>query len=63
MITITRTLTGIQLARPGATISVAPHDGAGLARAIQQLASQPAPTPAQLGRRLADARRAKLRGI
>jgi len=60
MIVITATPLGLQLARPGATIRVAPHDRAALAQAIQQLASRPASTPADLGRRLADARRAKL---
>jgi hypothetical protein len=64
MITLTLTSAGMQLARPGATITVAPQDGAGLARAIAQLAHRPTappPAPAQagaaLGQRLAAARR------
>jgi hypothetical protein len=57
MITLKHTPTGsLLLSRPGATIRVAPHDVAALAQAIVQLAHQPAPTPAQLGQRLAKAR-------
>jgi len=56
MITLTLTSAGLTLARRGATLSVAPHNPADLARAIAQLTGWPAPTPAQLGRRLALAR-------
>jgi hypothetical protein len=57
MITLTLENHELTLSRPGATRIVAPRDVAALAQAIVQLAHQPAPTPAQLGQRLADARK------
>jgi hypothetical protein len=56
MITLTLDKQQLTLSRPGATRIVAPHDAPALAQAIVALAHQPAPTPAQLGARLAQMR-------
>jgi hypothetical protein len=65
MITLTLDNHQLTLARPGATRIVAPHDAAALAQAIAQLAHRPAPTrpatSAQLGQRLAKARKRYVR--
>ena len=62
MIVVTHTPGGLRLTRDSATIHVAPHAAAALAAAIRDLTApaRPVATPAQLGKRIAVARLARL---